>query len=173
MNIGEVTRICRAVAALAPAQKMDEDTPTVWLAVLAPLRFVDARQAVVTLGGRQQWISAADITTEVKRLRRKRLEGIELLGHLADTPEQWRELIRKVADGEVEIPALDAGPSDPEVPAPAAIKAMVKAISDLKQLQIETSPPDIAATVSTASAEAMESERSRQIAALAALDADE
>jgi hypothetical protein len=106
VNLDETTKLCKAIATIAPAQKFEPDTPAFWCAILTHVRYEDAREAVIDLAQRQPFIAPADITAAVKALRSRRLEGVDRLGHLAETPAQWREIIRRVADGELEVPPL-------------------------------------------------------------------
>ena len=106
VNLEETTKLCKAIAVIAPAQKFEADTPAFWAAILASVSYADARQAVINLGARVPFMAPADIIAEVKAIRAKRLEGVDRLGHLAETPAQWRAIIAKVADGETEVPPL-------------------------------------------------------------------
>lgn len=112
MNVAETTKLCRLIAGVAPAQRFEEETPALWAGILADVRLVDAIEAVKRLGGRQPFVAPADIVAEVRTIRARRLDGVDRLAHLADTPEAWRELIRRVADGEVDVPAAIEGPQD-------------------------------------------------------------
>jgi hypothetical protein len=105
VNATETARISRAIAGLKPAQHFDDETPAYWALVLAGIRYEDARQAVINLAGRVRFIDPSDIVTEVKRLRDARLCGVDRLAHLAETPAEWRQIITKVADGELVVPA--------------------------------------------------------------------
>lgn len=76
MNIQEIRTVLRAVASLCPAQKFDEFTPDMWLAVLADTAFDDAKTAVVTLGRQQPFIAPGEIHTEVRRIRTARIDRL-------------------------------------------------------------------------------------------------
>lgn len=102
MDINETTRICKAIASIKPAQYLDDETPAFWSLILADIRYEDARQAVVTLGGKTKFIDPSDIITEVKRIRNERLKHSDLI--IADSPEERRAIIKAIADGEIEGP---------------------------------------------------------------------
>lgn len=69
----EMATLVRFVKALCPAQKIDEYTPDAWMLVIGDLEFADAEAAVKKLGRGQAFIAAADIATEVGRIRAARL----------------------------------------------------------------------------------------------------
>lgn len=73
MNHTEAVTVCRVVAAMCPAQKLDEHTPDAWALVLDDIRLADAQDAVVALGKRQTFISPAEIRAEVARIRSRRI----------------------------------------------------------------------------------------------------
>lgn len=73
MIVKEMAVIVRFVRALCPAQKIDEYTPDAWMLVIGDLEFADAEAAVKRLGRTQPFIAAADIATEVGRIRAARL----------------------------------------------------------------------------------------------------
>lgn len=105
MNHSDAVRICRWVAAALPQQRMDAATPDVWAELFADLRYVDAQEAVVRLAKRQTWVSAADIVSEVKVIRNRRLAEnpiIEIPSHLRgrEYVEWMRERTRRVMDGD-------------------------------------------------------------------------
>lgn len=112
MNVAETTRLCRTIAGVAPAQRFEDETPALWAGILTDVRLADALEAVKQLARRQAFIAPADIVAEVRTIRARRLDGVDRIRHLADTPEEWRELIRRVADGEVDVPAAIEGPQD-------------------------------------------------------------
>lgn len=76
MNAQETARLCRLIAALSPAQKMDDETPAVWSVILADVTLSDAMEAVKVIAARQPWIAPADIVAEARRLRKGRLESV-------------------------------------------------------------------------------------------------
>lgn len=106
MNRTEAVAICRVVAAMCPAQKLDEHTPDAWALALDDVRFADAQDAVVALGKRQPWISPAEIRAEVARIRGRRIgQGEALLIPPADldvlATRQWlADARRRLGDGE-------------------------------------------------------------------------
>ena len=168
MNLDEATRLCKAIATIAPAQRFEPDTPAFWTVILADVRYEDARDAVVELAKRQPFITPAEIITAVKALRRKRLEGVDRLAHLAETPEQWRDVIRRVADGNLEVPALAIDHAENR----EAIRAAVENVFPrppraLPMHREDKARATVPASVDPAATAAMEAERSRQLAAIA------
>lgn len=167
MNLDETTKLCKAIATIAPAQKFEPDTPAFWCAILTHVRYEDAREAVIDLAQRQPFIAPADITAAVKALRSRRLEGVDRLGHLAETPAQWREIIRRVADGQLEVPPLALDDKANQ----QAIQAAIANVFPRPPRPLPTDraqkalPP--APTGTREQTEAMEAERSRQLAAIA------
>ena len=114
MNSTEVTGLCRYVAAMCPAQKMDDATPDAWAHVLRDARVEDARCAVLDLAPRQPWISPAEIRAEVRRIRTRRIEAAvsEPPREVADDPAAYLAWLRAdrraIADGRPK-PAEDRG----------------------------------------------------------------
>lgn len=92
VNLQETMVLARFVKAMFPQQPIDEYTPEAWQIVLAKnqVRAEDAKEAVVTLAGRQKFIAIGEIVTEVKRFRAARFHAIdaqqldEMLGASAD-----------------------------------------------------------------------------------------
>lgn len=114
MDINETTRICKAIASIKPAQYMAEETPAFWAMILTDVRYEDARQAVINLGGKTKFIDPSDIITEAKAIRNARL-GAAGIGNrtLGDTPEEHRKRVKAIADGEATPPqAQIEGPQD-------------------------------------------------------------
>jgi hypothetical protein len=103
MNANEVARIVRSVKALCPAQKFDEATPDMWLAVLKFTDFNDAKTAIVTLGKTQAFIAPGEIDTEVRRMRNDRIKKLRqpipntIPG--VDEQDELRAITRAIADG--------------------------------------------------------------------------
>lgn len=100
----EALMLVRLVRAMCPQQKLDEYTPDAWAMVLDDLRFEDCRQAIKNLGARQVFIAPSEIRTEVRRIRRDRLDRTLLPIPPFDlTPLQtleWqRRVTRQIADG--------------------------------------------------------------------------
>lgn len=170
MNHDESARLCRVIAGLAPAQAFDETTPALWQGVLADVRLVDAMEAVKAIARRQPFVAPADVIAEVRSIRSRRLDGVDRLAHLAETPEQWRQIIRRVADGEIDVPAAVEGvEQDPRVA--AALPGMFRRpprprTVDRAPLALPAAPPPI---VDPEEAAELEAERARQLAALAPL----
>ncbi|MBI4941868.1 MAG: hypothetical protein HY830_14080 [Actinobacteria bacterium] len=137
MNHDETVRLCRTIAGIAPAQAFDEHTPALWQGILVDVRLADALEAVKQLARRQSFVAPADIIAEVKTLRARRLDGVDRIRHLADTPEEWRELIRRVADGEVDVPAAIEGPQDARLVAalPGVFRRPPRAITRTTETQ--------------------------------------
>lgn len=120
MNPTDTVRVLRVVGAMCPAQRIDEHTAEAWHEVLGDLRVEDCVAAVRELGGREAFISPADIRGEVRRLRRTRLDRTPLpeppVG-LGDDPGAYlawsRATTATIADGTFEqqpAPALQARP---------------------------------------------------------------
>lgn len=118
MNHQEAAAVCRVVAALCPAQKMDEATPDTWAIVLDDVNFGDAQAAVKALGKRQTFISPSEIRAEVRSVRAKR---IALAGDLTppsglseDETRAWlRDARRRIGDGQTYTPP-ELPPANPE-----------------------------------------------------------
>lgn len=73
----EMVRLCRWVAAIKPAQRMNEDTPDAWFAVFGGLEFEQAKRAVLAISAREPYIEPHAIVAEVKRERAKALEDVD------------------------------------------------------------------------------------------------
>lgn len=105
MNVEEVRTVVRAVKSLCPAQKFDEFTPDLWLAVLGETDYADAKTAVVTLGRAQPFIAPGEIYTEVKRVRAERVRRLpqpcpnDVEG--VAPHDELRAVIRAMADGRI------------------------------------------------------------------------
>jgi hypothetical protein len=116
----EAVKICAFTAACCPAQKFDEYTPDAWGLLLADVRFVDAKDAVVLVARKSPWCSPAEIIAEVKKMRQKRIDEYGPITPPADLdPDDvaayrswWINTQRAIADGdlkprELEGPAVD------------------------------------------------------------------
>lgn len=118
MNVTQTTRLCRAIAALAPAQKFDDETPAIWSVVLAGVRYEDAREAVVAIAQRQAFIAPADVIAEVRRIRRNRLASADRMLPDVDPDDvpAWlaarRGQLAALADGDLEAPPVLDAPQD-------------------------------------------------------------
>lgn len=105
MNRQETALIIRSVKALCPAQKFDEYTPDLWNEVLADTDFTDAKTAIITLRRSAAWIGPSEIDTEVRTIRRRRLESIAepapntVAG--VGYHEELRALRKAIADGAI------------------------------------------------------------------------
>lgn len=123
MNAKEAILLTRYVKGAFPAQKFDEYTPDIWADVFAETAYADAMTAARTLVTQQTFISAADILTEVRRIRADRLTRYgrnepEYDGHdVAGGLEAIREHNRRVAAGEIVEPPrqLSNGPRSEDV----------------------------------------------------------
>lgn len=138
MNPAEAVAICRVVAAMCPAQKLDEHTPDAWALVLDDIRLEDAKAAVVALGKRQPWISPAEIRAEVARIRAKRI-GEAILTPPADLDEaetiRWiADARRRLGDGE----PLEAVQGNRGMPAPRPVAALIASVD-----RASTLPDDV------------------------------
>ena len=104
MNAEQAVDLCRYTAAACPQQHFDELTPLAWADLLADLRLEDARAALRNLAKTQTFISPAEIRTEVRRIRARRIREhgpIDPPSYLTDD-EQRHYLAatrRAIADG--------------------------------------------------------------------------
>jgi len=74
MNHEEAVILCRFTKAVCPHQAFDAYTPDAWALVLANVRLVDAKDAVVAVAQRQPFVAPAEIIAEVKKVRAKRID---------------------------------------------------------------------------------------------------
>jgi hypothetical protein len=116
VNTKEVTRLCRVIAAMCPAQRFDTETPATWALILAHIRYTDAQQAVVAIAARERFVSPSDIIAEVRRTRRGRLEAVaDTLEPNVDPDEvatyiaEKRALLAAAADGTLDADAYRDG----------------------------------------------------------------
>ena len=118
----EAVDLCRFTSACCPAQKFDEYTPDAWGLILADIRFVDAKEAVVEIKKGSTWVDPSDIIAEVRKMRAKRIDEFGPITPPADLdPDDtaaylvwWRDVQRQIADGdlkpkELELPKRDMG----------------------------------------------------------------
>ena len=79
MNDTDLTKLCRYIAALSPAQQWDEFTADVWADVL-PRDFTleECQAAVIEVKRRQPWVDPSDIIAAVRRARRPAEEAAHL-----------------------------------------------------------------------------------------------
>ena len=86
-------------------QAVDEYTPDLWAMVLEPVRFADARDAVVQLAAEQEWIHVSHIVKRVKLIRHERIRAFgtypEPPAELSDAEyvEWHRRTTRAIGDG--------------------------------------------------------------------------
>jgi hypothetical protein len=114
MTPTETVKLTRYVAALCPAQKIDEFTADTWHDVVADLRLEDARSACVRLAKRQPFIAPSEICDEVRDIRHARLDACpvpEPPAEIRNDPlavQSWlRSATKVIADGRAaELPAL-------------------------------------------------------------------
>lgn len=69
MNLPESILLCRAIEAMFPAQRLDEQTPDAWAGVLADIPFGVAMKAITEIARERTFIAACDIRQAVKRMR--------------------------------------------------------------------------------------------------------
>lgn len=185
MNATETARICDAISQIKPAQRFDTETPAFWAVILGDIRYEDARQAVLNLGGRQQFIDPSDIITEVRRIRDDRVDRTEMPVPNAspDDPAgyavEYRALRLAIADGTLAGDRLEAyrrgeisltgrpvltGPMSP--PDPDTGPAIVREALERKQ-QADIARDAAERAAAEAARRAEEAERARQIDAIA------
>lgn len=113
MNRQEAVALARYVKACCPQQAIDEYTPDAWHDLLGDLDLDACRQAAARVARRQPFVAPAEIRTEVRAERERRLATIrsdELLpiGDVADDAsaylQQFRERVKVVADGRGRTP---------------------------------------------------------------------
>lgn len=76
MTPTECLKIFAAVHGLCPAMKSDEHTPDLWEQALIHLPYNDTEAAVVRLARKLRFIGPADICTEVRAIRKERLDAM-------------------------------------------------------------------------------------------------
>ena len=69
MNRPEAVKLCRYVAALSPAQQLDEHTPDAWLDVLADIDYPLAKRAATEVAKRQPFVDPAAIRATITAMR--------------------------------------------------------------------------------------------------------
>lgn len=115
MSPEEAVALCRFTAACCPAQKFDEFTPDAWGLLLADVRFVDAKEAIVAIARKSPWCAPAEIIAEVKKMRAKRIDEFGPITPPADLDpddttayrEWWKDVQRQIADGDLKPKELD------------------------------------------------------------------
>lgn len=119
MNREQAAILCRYVKACCPQQAVDEYTPDAWHDLIGDLRFEDCREAVKAIAGRQPFVAPAEIRTEVKKIRERRLHDFQYVPVPGDENtavylKNLREQRAAVADGLREpAPAIGAGTTRP------------------------------------------------------------
>ena len=115
MNHQEAVTLCRLVKGACPQQAFDQYTPDMWAEILADIRFVDAREAVVRIVTRSPWCSPSDIIAAVREMRAKRIDEFGPITPPADLDpddttayrEWWKDVQRQIADGDLKPKELD------------------------------------------------------------------
>lgn len=115
MTPTETVRFVALVSALWPQQRMEDATPDAWFkAGLKDVAVADAEQAATHLVASKVFISLAEILTEVKALRSRRLERVPLPapnpeGGARDYQAQMHRGIQRIADGFEPLEAITSG----------------------------------------------------------------
>lgn len=117
MTPTEAALLCRLTKSACPQQKFDEYTPDLWGELLADVRFIDAKEALMTIAARQPFVAPSEIIAEVKRIRSKRIAEF---GPIPPPPaeeldpdnwrafQQWQiDTERAIADGDLKPAELD------------------------------------------------------------------
>ena len=74
MEFTETAALCAWLAAIIPHQQLDDETPRAWQPLLADVAVTDARTAVLAILKRARYVAPLDILSEVKAVRRDRLQ---------------------------------------------------------------------------------------------------
>ncbi len=109
MSNAEAVLLCRYAKAACPQQAFDQYTPDAWGDLLGDLRFEDCKEALRNIVQRQPFVAPAEIRSEVKRVRGKRIADY---GPLPNPPygtdydqAEYRaylgDLMRRIGDGEI------------------------------------------------------------------------
>lgn len=69
MTLAETILLCRAIEAMFPAQRLDEQTPEAWAMVLDDIPYGVAMVALRQIAKERTFIAACDIRHTVKRMR--------------------------------------------------------------------------------------------------------
>jgi hypothetical protein len=118
MNLIETAKICSAIRGMVPNQRFEDDTPEFWQVPLADIPYLDAREAILRVIKRQQYIGVNDILTEVAAIRRARIQTAEDADGLVpnvdpDNPRAFiaerRAIMAAAADGSLDVDAYAAG----------------------------------------------------------------
>jgi len=119
MTPQEAVMLSGYVEQLCPQQRFNEYTGDAWADLMPEIRYVDALEAVKTLGAKQVFIAVAEIIAEVKRIRAKRIAEFGAIppppAEELD-PDNWRAFIewqtateKAIADGDLKPKELDSG----------------------------------------------------------------
>lgn len=116
MTPQEAVVLCRFTAACCPAQKFDEYTPDAWGLILADIRLVDAKEAVVEIKKSSTWVDPSDIIREVRKVRAKRIaEHGELIPPADLDPDNVPEYVKWLRAAREAIGDGNPPPSVPEL----------------------------------------------------------
>ena len=114
MTPEEAAKLSAYAEQCAPQQKFNEYTGDAWGDLLADVRFVDAKEAVIAITRRSPWISPAEIIAEVKTMRKRIAEFGPITppaevqdGNAAAYREWWKDVQRQIADGDLKPKELD------------------------------------------------------------------
>jgi hypothetical protein len=115
MNPTEAALLCAYAEQCCPQQKFNEYTGDAWGDLLADIRYIDAKEAIVAITRRSPWVSPAEIIGEVKKIRRKRIDEYGPITPPADLDpddtaayrEWWAGVQKAIADGEMRPKELD------------------------------------------------------------------
>ena len=175
MNRDEMTALLGLMAA-RDGRTVGRVEVEAWLEDAGQWDFQTARAAVARHYQRsREFMRPLDLTQGIKAIRLERIEAAGPIvppAHLADDPRaeiDWLRARREaIADGthtpEPEPRAIDS------VPSAAQVEAIVTSIADAKRVRradLAPPPPPASPTVSREQTDAMEAERSRQLAAIA------
>lgn len=116
MTRDEVLLLGRWVQAACPQQKWDKYTPDVWTEMLGAYPAEDAMLAAKALVQRQPFIALAELITEIKVIRKARIQAVgpEVLGAGVDADdvgaylEKVRSDVKAIGDGTAE-PDYESG----------------------------------------------------------------
>lgn len=162
VNIDETRALCLWLIKLIPTQQFDDDTPETWQPILAKVDIADARNVILEIIEREQYVAPRDIAQSVKRLRRDRLARVgfaELTpnvapllelddGRVVENPAHRAEKLAlrdKIASGvmaEDEVAAYARGEVATLTGAPAAVTAGALVSRQMPELRGVTRRPE-------------------------------
>lgn len=160
MNATETARICDAISRLKPAQRFDEQTPAFWALALTDVAYEDAKRAVISLAVTERFIDVGDVVAEVRKIRAERMQGVDAVVPSADPDDvqeylaELRQIRSAAASGDLAVQSAMVGPADPDRLRKAIEAAAPRPEQALRERE-------------RAQREAEETERARQIEALA------